>query len=395
MLRSVEGEVHGAMAAGGRGPNEALVGVPGSRHELSTPALVLDLDRLDANIASMAAHARAHRYALRPVAKVHKSTEIARRQSAAGALGTCCSTLAEAEALVDAGIAGVLLFTSVVSPSKLARLAALNARADGLLVAVDDAGTLERVGAAARASGRGLRVLVDVEVGGGRTGTADVATAVALGRQAADTDGLEYAGLQGYNGNHQATVDLAERRAGEEATLERLRRFVEALDAAGLPPGIVSGGGTGTHDLDHELGVLTEVQVGSYVFVDGNYADAVLRRDDPHPFSPSLSVRATVVSAAQPGFVITDAGAKEVVGLDAAIAARVLRGAPPGSRYAIVGDDMGRIDLPAGAPRPAVGDAVEVLPPYCYQTVALHSRYHCVRGDDLVDIWPIDALAAD
>jgi D-serine deaminase-like pyridoxal phosphate-dependent protein len=137
------------------------------------------------------------------------------------------------------------------------------------------------------------------------------------------------------------------------------------------------------------------VQVGSYVFVDGNYADAVLRRDDPHPFAPSLTVRATVVSAAQPGFVITDAGAKEVVGLDAAIAARVLVGAPPGSRYSIVGDDMGRIDLPGGAAPPAVGDAVEVLPPYCYQTVALHARYHCVRGDDLVDIWPIDALAAD
>jgi D-serine deaminase-like pyridoxal phosphate-dependent protein len=383
------------MGDGSLGPNEGLIGQPGSRHRLSTPALVLDLDHLEANVASMAAHARANGYALRPVAKVHKSTAIAHLQSAAGALGTCCSTLAEAEVLVDAGIAGVLLFTSVVTSSKLERLAALNARADGLLVAVDDRGTLERMGAAARAAGRPLRVLVDVEVGGGRTGTADAVTAIELARLAAATEGLEYAGVQGYDGTHQATVDLAARRAAEAATLARLRSFVDALAAAGFPPEIVSGGGTGTHDLDHELGVLTEVQVGSYVFVDGNYADAVLRRDEAHPFTPSLTVRATVVSAAQPGFVVTDAGAKELVGLGAAIAPRVLRGAPPGSRYSVVGDDMGRIDLPAGAPRPAVGDAVEVLPPYCYQTVALHARYHCVRGDDLVDVWPIDALAAD
>src|SRR5690349_7626228 len=117
------------MGGGALGRNEALVGVPGSRRLLSTPALVLDLDRLEANISAMAAHARAPGYALRPVAKVHKSTDIARLQSAAGALGTCCSTLAEAEVLVGAGIAGVLLFTSVATASKLERLAALNARA--------------------------------------------------------------------------------------------------------------------------------------------------------------------------------------------------------------------------------------------------------------------------
>ncbi len=98
-----------------RGPNEALIGVPGSRHALTTPALVLDLDRVEANIASMAVHARRHGYALRPVAKVHKSTHLARLQAEAGAIGTCCSTLAEAEVMVDAGIAGVLLFTSVVT----------------------------------------------------------------------------------------------------------------------------------------------------------------------------------------------------------------------------------------------------------------------------------------
>ena len=121
--------------------------------------------------------------------------------------------------------------------------------------------------------------------------------------------------MQGYNGNHQATVDFDERRAAEAATTEtaaRLRRRARRRRPAAR--GSSSGGGTGTHDIDHELGLLTEVQVGTYVFLDGNYADAVLRRDDPHPFTPSLTVRATVVSNAQPGFVITDAGVKELVG---------------------------------------------------------------------------------
>jgi D-serine deaminase-like pyridoxal phosphate-dependent protein len=119
----------------------------------------------------------------------------------------------------------------------------------------------------------------------------------------------------------------------------------------------------------------------------------VLRRDDPHPFLPALTVRGTVISSAQPGFVITDAGAKEIDGIFMSSAPAVLSGAPQESTYAIVGDDMGRIELPESAESPRVGTAVDLLPPHCYQTVIMHSHYHCVRGDVLVDIWPIDALA--
>jgi len=373
-------------------PNTALIGVPGSRSRLTTPALVIDLDRLEANIASMAAHARAHGYALRPVAKIHKSVEIARRQSAAGALGTCCATLAEAEAMVDGGIAGVLLFTSVVTPAKIERLAALNARADGLIVAVDDARNADDLAEAARRSGRPLEVLVDIEVGGGRTGIADPAAVVALTRHVAARDGLVYAGVQGYNGNHQALAGYAERRRIELAVLDDLRRFLDALHAADLAPRIVSGGGTGSHDIDYEAGVLTEVQVGTYVVMDVYYRDTVMRRDEAHPFAHALFVQATVISNAQEGFVITDGGAKEVDGIHATLPPVVMSGAPAGSTYSIVGDDMGRIDLPAGAPRPAIGDVIELMPPHCYQTVIMHPCYHCVRGDELVDIWPLDAL---
>ena len=374
-----------------RGPNEPLIGLPGSRSELGTPALVLDLDVLDANIASLAEHARVHGYALRPVAKVHKSVDIAQRQIAAGGIGVCCATLAEAEVMADAGIPGVMLFTSVVTRPKLARLAALNARAQGLIVVTDDPGNAARLAEAGRRSGRPLQVLVDIEVGGRRTGLADAELALALARLVAESDGLEYAGLQGYVGDHQNTVDYDLRRSRSRELLEPLVRIVERLGAEGLAPRIVSGGGTGTHDFDHELGVLTELQPGTYALMDVNYRDTVMRRDDPHPFGAALSVRTTVISTAQPGFAITDAGVKELDAIFGIDNPALLRGAPAGATYSLVGDDMGRIEFARADDRLGVGDAVELMPPHCYQTLVLYSHFHVVQGDRLVDIWPVSA----
>jgi 3-hydroxy-D-aspartate aldolase len=374
-----------------RGPNEPLIGLRGSRSELGTPALVLDLDVLDANIASLAEHARAHGYQVRPVAKVHKSVDIARRQVAAGGLGVCCATLAECEAMVGAGVPGVMLFTSIVTDPKLERLAALNARAEGLIVVADDPANVAQLAGAARRSGRTLQVLVDIEVGGRRTGLADEERALALARLVAESSGLEYAGLQGYVGDHQNTVDYDLRRTRSRELLQPLVGVVERLTAEGLAPRIVSGGGTGTHDFDHELGVLSELQPGTYALMDVNYRDAVMRRDEAHPFGAALSVRTTVISAAQPGFVITDAGVKEIdaiFGIDNPV---LLRGAPEGSTYSLVGDDMGRIEFARATERLAVGDVVEVMPPHCYQTLVLYSHYHVVQGDRLVDIWPVSA----
>ena len=379
------------MAEGTRGPNEKLIGKPGSRHELGTPVLVLDLDALEANIASMAEHARTHGYAVRPVAKIHKSIEVMRLQVAAGGLGPCCATLAESEVMADAGMSGVMLFTSVVTTPKLERLAALNARTQGLVVVADDPSNVMQLAQAGRQSGRPLEVLVDIHVGGSRTGIADEERAVDLARLVAETDGLEYAGLQGYVGGKMNTDDFEARRTLVHERLQPLVRVVERLHEEGLPPRIVSGGSTGTHDIDHELGVLTEVQAGTYVFMDMNYKGVALRRDDPYPFRPSLSVRATVISNARPGFVVTDAGLKEVDKLPAIEHADILWGAPAGAAYSLVGDDMGRIDFARPEDTMAVGDVVELMPPHCYQTAVLYSHYHVVRGDELVDIWPVDA----
>jgi D-serine deaminase-like pyridoxal phosphate-dependent protein len=374
-----------------RGPNAALIGVPGSRYALDTPALVLDIDVMQANIDSMATHAGAHGYQLRPVAKIHKSVDVARLQIAAGANGVTCATLAECEAMIDGGVPGCLLFTSVVSAPKLARLAALNARAEDLIVAADNPANLLQLAEAGRQSGRPLQVLVDIEVGGRRTGIAGDERVLEFVKRVSDTDGLLYAGVQAYVGDYQNTVDYDTRRARSRELLAPLVPLVERLKDEGLAPRIVTGGGTGTHDFDHELGVLTEFQVGSYVFMDVNYRDVVLRADNPHPFGFALSVRTTVISAEQPGFVITDAGMKE---LDAMLGLKypaILSGAPDGASYSLAGDDMGRIEFADVNDALAIGDVVDVLPAHCYGTLNMYSHYHVVRGDELIDILPISA----
>ena len=370
------------------GPNEPLIGQQGSRTALSTPALVLDLDRLERNIAYLADYLGKAGHGVRPVAKIHKSVEVAKRQIEAGALGQCCATLAEAEVMADAGIPGVLLFSQVVTEPKIARLARLNARAEELLVAVDDAVVVDRLAAAALEAGAPLRMLVDFEVGGRRTGLVAVDDALALARHIAGTEGAIYAGVQGYNGSFQREPDLDARRAEQERCTAPLAELCERLGAEGLAPEIVSGGGTGTYAIDAANGLFTECQAGSYIFMDVNYADTPFEPDNPHPFETSLFVRTTVISA-RDEFAVTDAGIKELQREE--FPPRVATGAHPDSLYELVGDDMGRLTVPEGESLPQVGDALECIAPHCYQTLLLYDVYHCVRGDTLVDIWPIEA----
>ena len=371
-------------------PNETLIGVPDSRALLGTPALILDLDALEHNIAAMAGFAKAHGISLRPVAKIHKSVEISRRQVAAGALGVCCATLREAEAMVAGAVPGVFLFTSVVSSSKIERVAKLNAKATGLIVAVDDAVNALALAEAARTSGKSLQMLVDFDVGGGRTGRADIDKTVDLVRLIEATEGAKYVGIQGYNGGFQNIAEYETRRHHQLMGLRPLHALCDALREARLAPAIVSGGGTGTHAFDVEQGVLNEIQVGTYVMMDVNYLNVAMRDDEPSPFRVALFVRTTVISAAQPGFCITAAGVKEFARFDL-LAPIIASGAPQGARYSIVGDDMGRIDFSQPGERLEPGTAVECITPHCYATLNLYPVYHCVRGDTLVDIWPIEA----
>jgi D-serine deaminase-like pyridoxal phosphate-dependent protein len=365
-------------------PDLALVGRPGSRALLTTPALILDLDALEANVAAMAGYCREHGLGLRPHAKTHKSTDIARLQIAAGALGIACATLGEAEAMVAAGIPGVLVTSPMVTPAKVARVAELARRGTGFMIIVDDPSNMAALAAAARGAGIVLPLLVDVEVGCGRSGVMSLEAACGLAGAIAATEGVRFAGLQAYDGSVQSIASYQERQGRLTESQAYLRAIKSRLAELGMPAGIVSGGGTGSHDIDRASGVFTEVQAGSYVVMDAIYEAGHLWRDRPRPFRPALFVATTVTSATHPGFVTTDAGLKALAtDSDAPVP---WRGAATGARYDFMGDEHGRV-TPADGLRP--GAVVECLPPHCDPTINLYDRYACVRGETVVGFWPI------
>lgn len=365
-----------------------LIGQQGSRRSLNTPVLVLNRAALDRNIAAMAARAEAKNVALRPHAKTHKSLDIARRQIAAGAIGVCCAKVGEAEVMVEGGIAGVHITSPVVSPPAIERLVALNAAAEGLMVVVDDPANVAALGHALADSAKPLTVIIDVDPGIRRTGVPSAEAAVALARAIADQPKLACRGVQFYCGMQQHIEDFAQRRAAIEERTAYLRTVIEALTEAGFAPDIVTGSGTGTHAVDLDLGVFTELQTGSYVFMDRQYLDCDLTGDGAAPFETALFVDARVVSAGGPGMATLDAGFKALA-TDGG-PPRVASGAD-GATFIFMGDEHGAILGPAPDTRHAIGDAVTLIVPHCDPTVNLYDSYHVVEGDTLVDIWPVSA----
>jgi len=373
-----------------RGPNDDRVGQPGSRWRLSTPALLVDLDAFEDNVATMAAMARRAGLGLRPHAKAHKSLAVARRQLTAGALGISCATLGEAEVMAGAGLPGVLVTSPVVTPPMIGRLMALLATGAAVTVVADHPDNVAALDAATAAAGRRLPVVVDFEVGQRRTGAASEAAALALARQIAAASHLDYAGLQAYYGHLQQIPVAADRQTAAAAQQERVRSLRWALAAAGLAPPIVTGGGTGTAFADLAAGVFTELQPGSYLFLDSCYGALPLAADGGQPFRPSLFVQASIVSANQPGLVVCNAGLKSFAADSGR--PRPVRGCPADATYRFMGDEHGAIELPAGTTDvPALGATVELLTSHCDPTVNLYDWMHCVRGDRLVEIWPVDA----
>lgn len=372
----------------GRFVNEALIGKPGSRAKLQTPALVLDLDAFERNVAAMAEHCAHSGIKLRPHAKTHKSTAIAKAQIAAGAVGQCCAKLGEAEAMGEGGIESLLITSPVVTEGAIARLTALNARISDLMVAVDNPQNAEALALAAKAAGRKLKVLVDLDPGLHRTGIAPGEPVLALAKQIHASDWLDLRGLQCYAGHVMHIEGFVERREKSLAAMKLLGETRDAFRAAGLPTDIVSGGGTGSFNIDPEAKVLTELQGGSYVFMDKQYNDVHVGNGAPIPFETSLFVQMSVVSNNTKNLATTDAGFK-AFSTDAE-APVLLSGAPEGSAYFFFGDEQGGIALPQGALLP-LGSALTAITPHCDPTVNLYDCYHVVRGDTLVDIWPIEA----
>ncbi len=286
----------------------AEIGLSGSRYRVPTPALILDEAALDANIARMAERTRG-RVALRPHAKTHKCSWIARKQAAAGAVGVCCAKLGEAEALSTAGVRDILLTSPVADPEMPRRLCDVAEVDSGFACVVDHPDPASALAAEARRRGVTMRVLIDVDVGLMRTGVAGVGEALSLADHIRRQPSLTLAGVQGYGGHWQHIAGYRARREAVGAGMDVLAGVVEALRSAGHRVETITGGGTGTVQSDLEVGLLTELQPGSYVFMDAQYRDA-LGDDADGAFAASLFVSAQVISANAVPIVTVDAGLK-------------------------------------------------------------------------------------
>jgi len=361
--------------------------------DIDTPALVVDLDAFERNLAAMAAFARHSGVALRPHAKMHKCATIARLQIAAGAVGVCVQKTSEAEALAAAGVADIYISNEVVDPAKLARVAALAGRIR-LAIAVDSVVGVDRLAAAVRDAGTSIDVFVEIDVGHGRCGVPPAA-AGALAQQvashAAPDGGLRFAGLQAYHGSAQHRRGAGERESASRHAAALARTAQASITAAGGACPLITGGGTGTFAFDATSGVWGEWQAGSYLFMDRDYADNEAGGAGPR-FEHALFVKSQVMSRGT-AHAVVDAGHK----------AHAVDSGPPRVwqrelDYRGGGDEHGILQPHPGASTaelPAIGDDVWLVPGHCDPTVNLHDRYVAVRGG-LIEgrveaVWPIEA----
>ena len=355
-------------------PPTQSIGTP--VREIETPALIVDLDVMEKNLALMAKRLEGTGVRLRAHAKTHKSPWLASKQVALGAVGVCCQKVSEAEVMVEGGIENVLVSSEVTAVSKLRRLAAL-ARHANLMVVVDHPQGVAMLAEAVTAAGVEIGVLVDVDVGQGRCGVAPGVPAAELARRVEAARGLELKGIQAYQGKAQHVDGFVERREVYADAVARMRETVDAFEAAGLPLEVRSGGGTGSWRWDAESGVLNELQAGSYLFMDSHYRSIGGEDSDIYDdFQPSLFVLTTVVSAPGPGHVVMDAGHKALSSDSGLAPCLELEGAV----HARASDEHGVLELSPASRRPEIGETLLFQPSHCDPTINLYDVYHGVRG---------------
>lgn len=364
-----------------------LLGAPGSRDRIPTPAAVVDLDAFDRNIAKMVQRATAAGLILRPHAKSHKCAALAHRQILAGAAGVCCAKLAEAEALAAAGIDDILITSPIVGSSAAGRVAQLAQRLPKLKVVVDHVHGVAELAAAAATE---IQVLLDVDPGIGRTGVRDLAQAKAVIAAIANAPRLRLVGLQCYGGTWQHVAGADARAALVETGTARIPEILAAAREIAPDIRLVTGGGTGTFAADAAQGRLTEIQPGSFAFMDREYRDA-LGEDVDGDFEQSLTIHTTVVSDNQPNWVTLDGGFK-------AFSTDGPAPIPWSSRlgdcaFVFFGDEHALLGRAIETPLRR-GDRVAFVPGHVDPTLDRYDILHLVQGDRLVDIVPIEARGA-
>ncbi len=354
--------------------------------DVPTPALVIDEETLERNVAAMAEFARRAGRALRPHAKTHKCVQIARKQIKAGAIGICCATLPELLAMAEAGIEGLLLTAPIQDSAKTEALIGVAKKAP-ITIAVDHPGQVRMITAKLPADTSALRIVVDIDVGQKRTGVCGVADTLEIAKLVAADKRLKFSGLQGYAGHVQHIADYSQRAKEAARVSALLGEHIAGLRENGLEAEIVSGSGTGTHDLDLANQPFTEIQAGSYVFMDADYARIMSRSGEGLPFECSLFMLTTVTSANRPGQVTVDAGTKSLAVNGPP--PHLILGAPHGTAFHFAGDEHGVLSLPEGSEAPKLGERLLMSVTHCDPTVNLFSVMHAVTKPGDIEKWPV------
>ena len=346
--------------------------------DLDTPALCLDIAMAETNIQRMADRFKGSPVRLRPHSKTHKSPILAHLQLAAGAIGITCAKLGEAEVMAQAGIRDILIANQIVGDIKIARLVNLAAYSD-VIVAVEDPRNAEALNAAAVDRGVRLRVIIEVDIGMGRCGTAPGEGTLALARQLVTLPGLRFCGVMGYEGHLVMTPDWEERKRKALADVAKLTATADLLRQSGIPVEIVSAGGTGTYDITGHVPGVTELQVGSYITMDAQYRETV-----GILFDNALTVLCTVISTRGDNHAIIDGGLKTMTrdfGMPLCLR-------PGGWNVTVLSEEHGFLKRSDGPPiKP--GDKVEIIPNHGCTTINLHDHYYVIRDQRLQAIWPI------
>lgn len=370
-------------------PGGSLPGVGLAKGALPTPALLVDLDAFEANLKRVAEHCKRSGVGFRPHAKTHKCPEVARRQVAAGALGICAATVPEAEAMVAAGIPGVLLTSPIVDKAKIARMVGLARGKSGVMLAVGHPRQVELLAEATEAAAVELDVLVDVDVGDRRTGALPGKPALEVARLLSKCKRLHLRGLQAYAGFASHTAGFERRQKASREAMDKALQTRDLLVKEGLEVRTVSGGSTGTYNIDSEIRGITELQVGSYVFMDVNYRRIGGKSGAVYmDFQPSLTVLTTVISVSHPGMVTVDAGIKA---FSTDVADKPEAKGWEGLTYSRSGDEFGGLRAASGASLPGIGERLEFIVPHCDPTVNLYDRAYALRGERVEAVWAIVA----
>jgi D-serine deaminase-like pyridoxal phosphate-dependent protein len=344
---------------------------------IDTPVLVVDVDAMERNLQRMADYAKVHGMKLRPHAKMHKSATLGLRQMQAGAVGLCVQKTSEAEALATAGVPDLYISNEVIAPSKLARVAALartlGSRGGRLAIAVDSLPGIEHLAQAMGTGANVIDVFIELDVGQKRCGVAEPADVLPLAQAIARHPALRLAGLQAYNGRAQHLRTAAERRAALDSVIARVREARRLVEAAGLKLPLVTGAGSGTFGLEATSGVFGELQAGSYLFMDADYA-----RNEADPAQPAfehaLFVKTQVMSVSA-GHVVVDAGHKSH-----AIESGLPRVHGEALEATGCNDEHTTLRATSNAPLPALGSTLWLIPGHCDPTVNLHDWMVGVRG---------------